>query len=66
MQFSEDLIDIKIECCGICGSDAHTVTNGWPSPTPYPVMYVALPHLGVAGFSPSRGSVPVSLPTPLA
>ncbi|GAA5959871.1 hypothetical protein JCM8115_004888 [Rhodotorula mucilaginosa] len=38
MQFREDFIDIKIECCGICGSDAHTVTNGWPAPTQYPAI----------------------------
>lgn len=46
MQFREDFIDIKIECCGICGSDAHTVTNGWPAPTQYPAMYVLPSFLG--------------------
>lgn len=33
--FGENDIDIKIECCGVCGSDVHTVTGGWgDAPTP--------------------------------
>ncbi|KAI1103710.1 NADPH-dependent medium chain alcohol dehydrogenase [Jackrogersella minutella] len=33
--FGENDIDIKIECCGVCGSDIHTVTGGWgDAPTP--------------------------------
>ncbi|KAI1129785.1 alcohol dehydrogenase [Nemania abortiva] len=33
--FGEHDIDIKIECCGVCGSDVHTVTGGWgDAPTP--------------------------------
>ncbi|GAW26595.1 putative alcohol dehydrogenase [Rosellinia necatrix] len=33
--FSENDIDIKIECCGVCGSDVHTITGGWGgAPTP--------------------------------
>ncbi|KAM7207306.1 NADP-dependent alcohol dehydrogenase 6 [Naviculisporaceae sp. PSN 640] len=27
--FEEHDIDIQIECCGVCGSDVHTVTGGW-------------------------------------
>lgn len=33
--FTEDDVDIAISHCGICGSDVHVVTNGWPSPTSY-------------------------------
>lgn len=34
-QFGDNDIDIKIECCGVCGSDVHTVTGGWgDAPTP--------------------------------
>ncbi|KAI1302868.1 alcohol dehydrogenase [Xylaria venustula] len=34
-QFGDHDIDIKIECCGVCGSDVHTVTGGWgDAPTP--------------------------------
>ncbi|KAI0453493.1 alcohol dehydrogenase [Xylaria acuta] len=34
-KFGDNDIDIKIECCGVCGSDAHTVTGGWgDAPTP--------------------------------
>ncbi|KAI0416020.1 alcohol dehydrogenase [Xylaria grammica] len=34
-KFGEHDIDIKIECCGVCGSDVHTVTGGWgDAPTP--------------------------------
>ena len=28
-QFNDNDIDIKIECCGVCGSDVHTITGGW-------------------------------------
>ncbi|KAI0388884.1 GroES-like protein [Xylariaceae sp. FL0594] len=28
-QFGDHDIDIKIECCGVCGSDVHTITGGW-------------------------------------
>ncbi|KAL7273948.1 hypothetical protein RUND412_003175 [Rhizina undulata] len=30
-------IDIKVEYCGVCGSDLHTLRSGW-SPTIYPVV----------------------------
>jgi alcohol dehydrogenase (NADP+) len=33
--WSEDDVDIAISHCGVCGSDSHTITNGWPSPTSY-------------------------------
>ncbi|KAK6458518.1 NADPH-dependent alcohol dehydrogenase [Scheffersomyces xylosifermentans] len=25
-------VDIKVEACGVCGSDVHTVTGGWEAP----------------------------------
>ncbi|KAK4466586.1 NADP-dependent alcohol dehydrogenase 6 [Cladorrhinum samala] len=27
--FEDHDVDVKIECCGVCGSDVHTVTGGW-------------------------------------
>ncbi|KAI0160123.1 alcohol dehydrogenase [Xylariaceae sp. FL1272] len=34
-KFGDNDIDIKIECCGVCGSDVHTITGGWgEAPTP--------------------------------
>ncbi|KAL8291860.1 hypothetical protein RQP46_002118 [Phenoliferia psychrophenolica] len=38
--WTENDVDIKISHCGICGSDLHTLTNGWPSPTSYPGIIV--------------------------
>ena len=35
--FKDNDVDIKIECCGVCGSDLHTLRSGW-APTPYPVV----------------------------
>ncbi|KAI5863850.1 NADPH-dependent medium chain alcohol dehydrogenase [Durotheca rogersii] len=33
--FGDHDVDIQIECCGVCGSDVHTVTGGWgDAPTP--------------------------------
>ena len=41
--WEENDIDIKIECCGICGSDIHTLRSGWVcSPvtgSPWPSSY---------------------------
>ncbi|KAF9464013.1 NADPH-dependent alcohol dehydrogenase [Collybia nuda] len=31
--FEDYDIDIKIEYCGVCGSDVHTITGGWGKPT---------------------------------
>lgn len=28
-KFGPNDIDIKIECCGVCGSDVHSITGGW-------------------------------------
>ncbi len=28
-KFGDNDIDIKIECCGVCGSDVHTINGGW-------------------------------------
>lgn len=28
-KFEETDIDIAVECCGVCGSDVHTITGGW-------------------------------------
>lgn len=27
--FGDHDVDVKIECCGVCGSDVHTITGGW-------------------------------------
>ncbi|CAP66542.1 uncharacterized protein PODANS_4_9480 [Podospora anserina S mat+] len=27
--FGDNDVDVEIECCGVCGSDVHTVTGGW-------------------------------------
>ena len=27
--FEESDVDIESECCGVCGSDVHTITGGW-------------------------------------
>lgn len=27
--FEDNDVDIRIECCGVCGSDVHTITGGW-------------------------------------
>ncbi|KAK0617084.1 hypothetical protein B0T14DRAFT_589456 [Immersiella caudata] len=27
--FEDNDIDVEIKCCGVCGSDVHTVTGGW-------------------------------------
>ncbi|KAK3381649.1 chaperonin 10-like protein [Podospora didyma] len=27
--FGDHDVDVQIECCGVCGSDVHTVTGGW-------------------------------------
>ena len=35
--WEETDIDIQIECCGICGSDLHTLRSGW-GPTNYPMV----------------------------
>jgi alcohol dehydrogenase (NADP+) len=29
MNFEGNDVDIKIECCGVCGSDVHIITGGW-------------------------------------
>ncbi|BCR87847.1 NAD(P)-dependent alcohol dehydrogenase [Aspergillus chevalieri] len=33
--WEETDVDIKVECCGICGTDLHTLRSGW-KPTMYP------------------------------
>lgn len=35
--FGDHDIDIKIECCGVCGSDVHTITGGWSEDVPTPL-----------------------------
>ncbi|KAF9555977.1 GroES-like protein [Agrocybe pediades] len=37
-QFGDYDIDIKIEYCGVCGSDVHTVTGGWGDDVLLPVI----------------------------
>lgn len=34
--FGDYDVDIKIECCGVCGSDVHTLSGGW-GPQHYPL-----------------------------
>lgn len=37
-KFGDNDVDIQIECCGVCGSDVHTITGGWgDAPTPIAV-----------------------------
>jgi alcohol dehydrogenase (NADP+) len=31
--FGDGDVDVQIECCGVCGSDIHTVTGEFPPPT---------------------------------
>jgi D-arabinose 1-dehydrogenase-like Zn-dependent alcohol dehydrogenase len=31
--FEGNDVDIKIVCCGVCGSDVHTITGGWGGAT---------------------------------
>ncbi|KAK0489498.1 NADPH-dependent alcohol dehydrogenase [Armillaria luteobubalina] len=30
--FGEEDVDVKIDYCGVCGSDLHTITGGWGQP----------------------------------
>ena len=34
--FSDFDVDIKIECCGVCASDRHTISGDWGA-QPYPL-----------------------------
>lgn len=54
-QWKEDLVDIKVECCGICGSCVHTVTNGWGG-TKYPCIagHEVVGHVVRAGAQSGR------------
>ncbi|KAI8967965.1 NAD and Zn-dependent alcohol dehydrogenase [Mycotypha africana] len=36
-QFDDDSVDMDIICCGICGTDIHTIDSGW-GPTHYPTV----------------------------
>ena len=38
--WTENDVDIEIECCGICGSDLHTLRSGW-APADYPLTVSA-------------------------
>jgi alcohol dehydrogenase (NADP+) len=29
--FGDYDVDVQIECCGVCGSDVHTINGGWGS-----------------------------------
>ena len=35
--FADEDVDIEVECCGICGSDLHTLRSDW-GPSNYPVV----------------------------
>ncbi|KAK4690035.1 hypothetical protein P7C73_g10, partial [Tremellales sp. Uapishka_1] len=37
-EFTEDDVIIKIECCGVCGSDIHTLTSGWHNAGQFPAI----------------------------
>lgn len=37
VQFDDNSIDMDIICCGICGTDIHTIDSGW-GPTNYPTV----------------------------
>lgn len=39
--WSEDDVDIEVECCGICASDLHTLRSGWG---PTPCMFIHYHH----------------------
>lgn len=41
-KWEETDVDIEISCCGICGSDIHTLRSGW-GPTPYRMFMVIRP-----------------------
>ncbi|KIY04144.1 uncharacterized protein Z520_00836 [Fonsecaea multimorphosa CBS 102226] len=44
-QFGDRDVDIEIECCGVCGSDVHTITGGWGSvPLPLCVGHEIVGH----------------------
>lgn len=34
--FGDYDVEIKIECCGVCSSDVHTITGGWGN-QPFPL-----------------------------
>ncbi|KAE8251585.1 hypothetical protein A4X13_0g3931 [Tilletia indica] len=36
-KLTPDSVTIKIECCGICASDLHTISSGW-GPAKYPIV----------------------------
>jgi len=35
--FEDHDVDIVNECCGVCGSDVHTITGGWGDPSVLPL-----------------------------
>lgn len=37
--WEETDVDIKVTCCGICGSDLHTLRSGWVSIFPVELVY---------------------------
>jgi len=44
-KFGDHDIDIKIECCGVCGSDVHTINGGWgEAPMPICVGHEVVGH----------------------
>jgi len=46
-KFEDRDIDIAIECCGVCGSDVHTITGGW-GPVPDQPLCVGHEVIGTA------------------
>merc|ERR1712000_708360 len=44
-KFGDHDIDIKIECCGVCGSDVHSINGGWGEvPLPICVGHEVVGH----------------------
>lgn len=44
-KFGDNDVDIKIECCGVCGSDVHSITGGWGEvPLPICVGHEVVGH----------------------
>ncbi|KAH8831154.1 NADPH-dependent alcohol dehydrogenase [Flagelloscypha sp. PMI_526] len=56
--FEKDDVDISIECCGICGSDVHTISGGWGKPQlPVIVGHEVVGHIVRVGSNVSEFKV---------
>jgi len=44
-RFGDHDVDIKVECCGVCGSDVHSIDGGWGTvPLPLCVGHEIVGH----------------------